>query len=323
MRAARLGLALDALTLPEGPIAILRPRMGDDLSDLPRDRTTVVTGFRPDHDHFEAQGWRVAVDCPADAATVIVCLPRAKAHAHALLECASHAELAIVDGQKTDGIESILRDLRKRGEVSEPITKAHGKLATFRAKLDDWAVRPTTFDGFETLPGIFSADGADRGSVMLAQALPQLKGRVIDLGAGWGYLANAALEKGAKQVDLVEAEADALTCARVNLTDPRARFHWADATRFRPDQLAHHVICNPPFHTTREADPRLGMAFVAAAAGMLVPDGTLWLVANRHLPYREVLEASFRRHEDVAGDGAFRVIRADGPIRQRVSGKLA
>ena len=55
MRSARLSLALEtgALTLPsDGRIAVYRPRIGDDLSDLPQDRLVVLTGFKPDHDHF-------------------------------------------------------------------------------------------------------------------------------------------------------------------------------------------------------------------------------------------------------------------------------
>jgi 16S rRNA (guanine1207-N2)-methyltransferase len=58
MRSARLSLALEtgALDLPpEGRIAVYRPRIGDDLSDLPRDRVVVLTGFKPDHDHFAAR----------------------------------------------------------------------------------------------------------------------------------------------------------------------------------------------------------------------------------------------------------------------------
>ena len=50
MRSARLSLALEsgALDLPsQGRIAVYRPRIGDDLSDLPRDRVTVLTGFKP------------------------------------------------------------------------------------------------------------------------------------------------------------------------------------------------------------------------------------------------------------------------------------
>ena len=48
MRSARLSLALEtgALVLPvSGTIAVYRPRVGDDLSALPRDRVVVLTGF--------------------------------------------------------------------------------------------------------------------------------------------------------------------------------------------------------------------------------------------------------------------------------------
>jgi 16S rRNA (guanine1207-N2)-methyltransferase len=50
---------------------------------------------------------------------------------------------------------------------------------------------------------------------------------------------------------------------------------------------------------------------------MMQPAGTLWLVANRHLPYATVLGQCFRSVEDVGGDGSFRVIRATHPVRQR------
>ena len=43
--------------------------------------------------------------------------------------------------------------------------------------------------------GIFSADHIDPGSALLAEHLPKnLRGRVADLGAGWGFLSRAALE---------------------------------------------------------------------------------------------------------------------------------
>ena len=78
MRSARLSLALEtgALDLPsEGRIAVYRPRAGDDLSDLPRDRVTVLTGFKPDHDHFAA---RYSVTSEPPYAAAIVCLPRSR-----------------------------------------------------------------------------------------------------------------------------------------------------------------------------------------------------------------------------------------------------
>ena len=192
-----------------------------------------------------------------------------------------------------------------------------------RPDLSDWLAKPHRVEGFQTLPGIFSADGPDRGSVLLAGALPaKLGGKVADLGAGWGFLAAEILKRpGVKKLDLVEAEADALDCAKVNITDPRARFHWADATTWRPETLLDAVVTNPPFHTGRAADPALGAAFIRAARRMLAPDGSLWLVANRHLPYDAVLADCFLDFKDVAGDGAFRVIHAIKPRRDALRAK--
>ena len=82
MRSARLSLALEtgALTLPAtGQIAVYRPRIGDDLSDLPKGQIVVLTGFKPDHDHF-AQ--RYAVN-PVPALCGGPCLPAEVARSRA------------------------------------------------------------------------------------------------------------------------------------------------------------------------------------------------------------------------------------------------
>ena len=328
MRSTRLDLALHtgAVTLPDsGSLVVFRPRAGDDLSALPKDRLLIVTGFKPDFDHFAARGYRCATAVEAGQSGALVCLPRAKAEARALLAAACAALPAgapvIVDGQKTDGVDSLYKELRGIVAVSDSLTKAHGRIFTFPAgpELAGWAGAPQQIaGGFVTAPGVFSADGPDRGSALLAGVLPaKLPSRVVDLGAGWGFLSHHILQReGVKELHLVEAEAAALDCARINITDPRAHFHWADATTWQVPHLAGAVVCNPPFHTTRDADPMLGAAFLKAAAKMLAPDGTLWLVANRHLPYDPVLKATFREIEDVGGDNAFRLIRASYPMRR-------
>ncbi len=314
------------LSLPEnGAIFIFRPRAGDDLSAFPKDRVTVVQGFRPDHDAFAALGYRVVVRAEGEAAAALVCLPRSKAEARALIaEAAEHVVAGgpvMVDGQKTDGVDTMAREIRARVTITEPLAKAHGRIFAFAAgpHFADWIAAEVEVDGFVTRPGMFSADGPDRGSVLLAAALPaKLPARIVDLGAGWGYLARAILAReGVKQLDLVEAEAAALDCARSNVTDPRARFHWADALTFKPEGVVDAMVMNPPFHITRAADPGLGAGFIRAAAGMLHPGGVLWLVANRHLPYGAVLAETFRDVEEIGGGGAFRLIRAARPIRAR------
>jgi len=327
MSGSRLSRALaeGLVRLPEsGRIAVMRPPADADLSALPRGRVHVITGFRPDHDVWASRGAAAGVAPEPPYGAAIVCLPRARALARALLAEAAELlpdGLVILDGQKADGVEAMLRALRDRGTLGPVLAAAHGKLAVIEAPgaaFADWRGGDgRTADGFVTAPGLFSADAPDPASMALAGALPaSLAGRVADLGAGWGYLAARALAgaPAITEMHLVEAEHDALEAARENVSDPRARFHWADVRRFRPDAPFDAVIMNPPFHEGRRADPGLGRAFIAAAAGMLAAHGTLWLVANRHLPYERALAGHFGEVTPLAGPAGFKLIRAGRPL---------
>ncbi|MCC5969572.1 MAG: class I SAM-dependent methyltransferase [Pararhodobacter sp.] len=337
-RALRLELAFEAgLTLPtDGRIAVLSPRVGESLAPLPRERVQVATPHFPDHAAFTAQGYACARAADPGAAAVMVCLPRARAEALDMLAtaCALTEGPVIVDGQKTDGVDSLLKTLRSRFAVGEPISKGHGKIFWFPSPgaeaVANWRADPMTVidaEGrpFQTRAGIFSADAVDQGSALLAGALPAtMKGEAVDLGAGWGFLSAALLARAPKitRLHLVESDARALDCARSNVTDPRAVFHWADATLPLPGLQADLVVMNPPFHTGRKGQPGLGIAFIRAAAALLRPAGQLWLVANRHLPYEAAMAASFRSYSEVAGTSAFKVLVGEGPMR-RVTARTA
>ena len=326
MNASRLRLALDSGALefaPAGRIAVVGALRGDDLSDLPKDRVQVVQRQYPDHVYFADQGFDVVTEVGGPYVAALVRLPRAKAEARAMISAVAKVTEGplVVDGQKTDGVDSYLKDMRRRGDVGEVISKAHGKLfVVTSADLSEWSRtdQPLVEGRFRTGPGVFSADGVDPGSRALAEALPpRMKGRVVDLGAGWGYLSDAVLQReGVIAVDLVEADHAALDAARHNITDERASFHWADALTYRPKAAVDHVVMNPPFHQGRAVDARLGQDFIRAAAGMLEPKGQLWLVANRHLPYESVLEDVFRSVQPLAQTPSFKLFHATSPKRR-------
>ena len=162
---------------------------------------------------------------------------------------------------------------------------------------------------FLVVPGVFSSAHIDPGSGLLAEHLPpSLYGNVADLGAGWGFLSRIALEKSMKisRIDLFEADARALDCARKNVTGPAA-FHWHDVTTGLPEKYD-HIITNPPFHSAQAKDVALGKAFLTAAAAGLKRGGTLHLVANRQLPYEAHLQSLGLRSRTVAETHAFKVI---------------
>lgn len=322
---ARLSLALaSGDLLPCDAISVVMPTPDHDLSELPK-TAQVIQPFKPFHDHFAAQGFACTSSSDEPCELAVVLVPRAKALARDLVASAVQrcSGWVLVDGAKTDGIDSLLKDIRKRVEIYGPISKAHGKIFWFRAAeadLSDWrAPEKQMVDGFQTAPGVFSADGIDPASALLAKALPEKLGRrVVDLGAGWGYLSAQVLKNTkVEQLDLVEADHAALACARANVTDTRARFHWADAQIWKACETVDTVVTNPPFHTSRAADPALGRGFIATAARILAPSGQLWLVANRHLPYEATLAELFGQVKEVAGDNRFKILQATRPTRAR------
>jgi 16S rRNA (guanine1207-N2)-methyltransferase len=319
MSASRLFLATEAGLIDPGRGRVLafRPPADASLNPLDPGRTLVVHGSRPACDRFEAAGWQVATEPSGRFDAAVVFLPREKGRARAMIAEAARRTTGpiVVDGTKTDGVESVLRDLRGRMEVGEVISKAHGKVfAVIGGSFEDWEVAPVTVGGFTIVPGLFSADGPDRGSVALAAVLPPLRGAVADLGAGWGFLSSRILASpSVTELHAVESEHEAVNCLAANLSDPRLAVHWDDATRWRPPRPLDAVVTNPPFHQGRRPDPSLGRAFIAAAGAMLAPRGSLWLVANRHLPYEVALRGTFRQVREIDGDSGFKLFHAEVP----------
>lgn len=143
-------------------------------------------------------------------------------------------------------------------------------------------------------PGVFSWDALDPGTLLLIAALPLLVGRGADLGCGVGLLAIAALANpDVTHLDLVDLDRRAVDCARRNVKDRRAAFHWADARNAPALENLDFVVMNPPFHDGGAEDRSLGQAFLRRAHQTLRKGGAVWLVANRHLPYEGVMKPLF------------------------------
>lgn len=168
---------------------------------------------------------------------------------------------------------------------------------------------------FVVEPGIFSVAQVDPGSALLAAQLPGgLRGAVADLGAGWGYLSDAVLRRSPQvtRLDLFEADARALACARENLADQDRElgFHWHDVCAGVPGGYD-AVVMNPPFHAGQASDVDLGRAFVVAAAGALKRGGRLFMVANRQLPYEAVLDNCRLTWRVAGGDNIYKLLFAE------------
>ncbi|MDB5460780.1 MAG: rsmC [Caulobacteraceae bacterium] len=162
-------------------------------------------------------------------------------------------------------------------------------------------------------PGVFSWDRIDPGTALLLKQLPALAGKGADLGCGVGVLARAVLAApGVTRLDLIDNDRRAVDAARRNIDDPRAAIAWADATGDAvPLEGLDFVVMNPPFHDGGTEDKALGQRFIQRAHQALRKGGTLWLVANMHLPYEPILTPLFAKVERRAdGGGGYKVFEA-------------
>jgi 16S rRNA (guanine1207-N2)-methyltransferase len=190
--------------------------------------------------------------------------------------------------------------------------EAEAYAQTMRDWQSSW---PLIDNRFRTAPGMFSHDRIDAGSALLAQHLPtDLSGVAADFCAGWGYLSTELLDRCPKiaSLDLFEADHASLEAAKLNLADARVpvTFHWQDLASEPVARVYDAIVMNPPFHQGKAADPAIGNAMIRAASAAMKPNGRLWLVANRGLPYEPALAAGFKQSGELLRDGKFKLLWA-------------
>ena len=315
---SRIGLAFEAgLPKPSERTVVLHPDMNFDVTNL--SNVLIVQPFFPSNVAWQNKGYSCEVSLPFKPFELaIVCCTRSRQQtADLIAQASAQADLVVVDGQKVDGIEAHYKSLRKLVEIEGNVTKGHGRLFWFSsADLSNLRATPQSFNDFITIAGVFSANAVDQGSELLAAALPEkLRGDVADFGAGWGFLSSKILNyQSVISLDLIEADATSLEYAKLNIKDPRANFHWDDATAWNGSYDA--IIMNPPFHKGRLGNPDLGRAFIINAARCLRPKGDLWMVANRHLPYENVLNQCFENVSEILGNSQFKLFHSARPKRK-------
>lgn len=340
---------LDALFLPfgagglrwpaDGRVLFLGARDGFRLRELARPTWQCVQGFKPFADALERSGLVVA-EPAADARFPLVLLLPARSREERRIQFARAVQHAQPGGTvlacvaNAQGAKSAEADLAQLAGPVRSLSKHKCRVfwatrdTADQSLLDAWLALDAlqaTADGFLSRPGLFAWDRIDAASALLTAHLPaDLQGRVADLGAGYGYLSAQVLARCPQvtAIDLYEAEARALEPARANLARAVAAsgravevaVHWHDVTNGLPYRYD-AIVSNPPFHQGRADLPELGRAFIRAAAAALVPQGRLWLVANRHLPYETVLAQQFDTVRAVIMQDGFKVIEARG-VRQ-------
>lgn len=165
---------------------------------------------------------------------------------------------------------------------------------------------------YVTQPGIFGWNKIDRGSKLLIETLGDyLKGTGADFGCGYGYLSDQILKnnKTIKKLHAIDADYNALECAKENLKEFDVEYHWEDLTCFKLSNLD-WIIMNPPFHEGKKTDSDIGKKFIENAAKSLKKNGILYMVANAYLPYEKMIDTYFSHKEKVKEQDGFKIFKA-------------
>jgi 16S rRNA (guanine1207-N2)-methyltransferase len=171
----------------------------------------------------------------------------------------------------------------------------------------------------ETAPGVFSADGPDPGSeLLIRELLPHAKPhqKILDIGCGAGLIGLSLSRKLTRgEVWLVDVDIRAVRLTQKNIERNglgNAHCLLSDGTLDLPKNLRFDIIAsNPPTHDGRAVLETM----VHEAQSRLRPGGSLWVVVNRLLSMRHLMDAEFGNVKEAARSRGYVVFTS---TRERV-----
>jgi len=292
--------------------------------------------------HFGAQPPSLT-DVPA-AAAALVWLPKEKALTLFLLDALRALFPVGTDiwlvGENRGGIKSIHKNLPASVTAAHKVANGnhslllHCQISEPLAQFDlaDYLVY-TDYQGaaeqapltLASLPGVFAFPSIDEGSAMLLQHLPRIShGRVLDFACGHGVL-GAVLQQAQPQLEVsyLDVSAMALAACAETLRSNQLQGHLIAADSLmaasKEPSFKHgfnYVVSHPPFHTGTATDYSIGQQFLQQVNQHLCQGSELWVVANRFLPWPELIEQAFGHCERVAQDNKFAVYKAIKSVRR-------
>lgn len=267
-----------------------------------------------------------AAACPAQANYdgVVIYLAKSKQHNAMLLQniscCIKSGGQLLLVGENKAGIKSVGKMLQQFGKPQKVDSARHCALFAVGIEkprqdfeLKDWCqTLNIQIDDIRypivTLPGVFSFEHLDPGTELLLRSVTNVPtGELLDFACGAGAIGCYLGLKNTKAcVTMTDVNALALYCAQQS-----AKMNKINAKVLASDGLADvsgsfkAIFTNPPFHTGIHTDYSVTQRFIQDARQVLHKGASLTLVANRFLPYKDLLQAHFGSVELLADNAKF------------------
>lgn len=133
----------------------------------------------------------------------------------------------------------------------------------------------------QTAAGIFSPSGLDKGTEVLLKNVPSPRGRILDIGCGWGPITITAAEQSpASEVYGVDVNERSIELARLNAQS----LGLDNVVVGRPESVDPElefdtIWSNPPIRIGKEALHELLLLWLPR----LAPGGEAWMVVQKNL----------------------------------------
>lgn len=288
-----------------------------DLESLAKEGIHCQQYFKPYYDALQAKGFAVCADIEIEAQSkdfVFLSLPKNMIEAHfliaqGLLSLKRGGIILCAAENKTGG--SRLQKMLGSFDISDIAHESRNKCRAVWGRVENINMdavqnalsagqEQAILDGrFQSQPGIFGWDKIDKGSDILTRFISKdMKGKGADFGCGYGYLSEFILShcRKVKRISCIDADYRAVELCRKNLSafEVDTPCYWADLSMPHPDlRNLDFIVMNPPFHEGKKQDLELGKAFIQSAHQSLRRGGRLWMVANAHLPYENIVQDLF------------------------------
>lgn len=217
-----------------------------------------------------------------------------------------------VQGAKDRGIQTIAKHMQELFGNVETLAISKGQRVVCSRNP---AGAPALVSGDLTAL-VFSRGELDEGTRLLLDAVEvRATDDALDIGCGAGiiglHIARQAVEG---HVTMVDASFAAVAVAQRNIAESgltNVRALPSNGTRAVLSEGFDLVVTNPPFHQGGLQSTAVAERFIREAAQALRRRGRFYLVANRFLKYEPALQASFQQVREVAGNGRYKVLRAE------------
>lgn len=225
----------------------------------------------------------------------------------------------LIIGENRAGIRSVEKMLEAFGNVAKIDSARRCSLYHFELQ------RVPDFDGKKfwksyrlqeleilALPAVFSSTELDNGTKLLLSTFnkaDRLNGKVLDLGCGAGVIGATLKQQFPKiQLTMSDIHAMAIESSRYTLLKNQLEGRILASDVFSHiDERFDLIVSNPPFHDGIDTAYRAVEELISQAKNHLVKGGELRIVANTFLPYPDLLDKFFGKHEVLAKSNKFKV----------------